>query len=126
MTTRGLSGEVVVPEIVLPVLVSAPVWTTFPVMVELLKVTAPEEPTLPVMEAPVVLTAAPRTAKGAAVSSGGASAANAADANSASKQGEKYFSLEFIASPPWFDFPGREQPLGLRIPSPAQLSTVRS
>jgi hypothetical protein len=91
---------VIVPEIVLPVLVIAPVWTTFPMMVELVKVTAPEEPTFPVMEAPVVLTAAPRTAKGAAVSSGGASAPNAADANSASKLVERNFWQDFIASPP--------------------------
>jgi len=43
------------------------------------------------MEEPVVLTADPRTAKSPAVSSGGASAANAADANSASKLVERNF-----------------------------------
>jgi hypothetical protein len=69
-------------------------------MVELVKVTAPGEPTFPVTEEPVVLTADPRTAKGAAVPSGGTSAANAADANSASELVERNFRQEFIALPP--------------------------
>ncbi|HSM97410.1 MAG TPA: hypothetical protein VLS47_00210 [Gallionella sp.] len=100
-----------VPDIVLPVLTSAPLKTTFPLMVDPVKVTAPAEPTSPVTVEVVAVTAAVASAAvdggiavptlsteyPDAVLSAGAVAAHApteaaeSDAASAIRLAERYF-----------------------------------